>query len=312
MINIQLLFPHKRYGQAAWTTQMKNIKTFLILALALLVTILGSAQVRSQTPEPDTDAEVVLISEVEWGPLNPARGDQSPKAGTLWGDRTDSGPSGFLVQFVNGFSSPPHIHNVTYRGVVISGLVHNDDPGAENMWLPAGSFWTQPAGEVHITSADDNNNLAYIEIEEGPYLVLPSEEAFDNGERPVNVDESNLVWLDASNIAWIDQTGVTASADAPKVAFLWGKPQDGQLNGTFVKLPDGFTGEIHSPGSTFRAVVIQGQLSHHLLNNKNLQTLKSGSYFGSSGETVHQAECKTGQECIIYVRGKGTFDVIPR
>ncbi|MEL4897504.1 DUF4437 domain-containing protein [Crocosphaera sp. Alani8] len=291
---------------------MKNIKTFLILALALLITTLVRMQASSQTIKLNTKAEVVQASEVEWGPLNPARGDQSPKAATLWGDRTDSGPSGFLVQFVNGFSSPPHIHNVTYRGVVISGLIHNDDPGAENMWLPAGSFWTQPAGEVHITSADDNSNLAYIEIEEGPYLVLPSEKAFDNGERPVNVDKSNLVWLDASNIAWIDQTEVTGSADGPKVAFLWGNPQDDQLNGTFVKLPDGFSGEIHSHGSTFRAVLIQGQLNHYLLNEKNLKTLKPGSYFGSSGETVHQAFCQTGEECIIYVRGKGTFDVLPR
>ncbi|MEO0375690.1 MAG: DUF4437 domain-containing protein [Cyanobacteria bacterium P01_A01_bin.17] len=293
------------------------MRRFQLFALALGisvcfafgVSVYTSSQVASIAAEPAS--EVVLNSDVEWGPLNPARGDASPKAGTLWGDRTGSGPSGFLVQFVDGFSSPPHIHNVTYRGVVINGLIHNDDPGAENMWLPAGSFWTQPAGDVHITAADDNNNLAYIEIEEGPYLVLPSEKAFDNGERPVNVDESNLVWLDASNIAWLDQTGVSASADSPKVAFLWGNPQDDQLNGTFVKLPEGFTGEIHGHGPTFRAVVIQGQLSHYLPNEANLKTLKPGSYFGSLGETVHQAICQTGEECIIYVRAEGTFDVVP-
>jgi quercetin dioxygenase-like cupin family protein len=293
---------------------MKNIRTFLILALAFLLTALGSAQVASQTielnPKAASTAEVVLTSEIEWGPLNPARGDQSPRAGKLWGDRTGSGPSGFLVQFVDGFSSPPHIHNVTYRGVVISGLVHNDDPGAEDMWLPAGSFWTQPAGEVHITSADANSNVAYIEIEEGPYLVLPSKEAFDNGERPINVDKSNLIWLDASNIAWLDQAGMPPSADGPKIAFLWGTPQQDQLNGTFVKLPDGFTGKIDSHGSTFRAVVIQGQPSHHLSNETDVKTLKPGSYFGSEGETVHQVSCETGEECIIYVRTEGKFDVV--
>ena len=295
--------------------KIKNIRTFLILALAVLVTALGSTQVASQIidPEPDADltSQVVLTSEIEWGPLNPARGDQSPKAGTLWGDRTGSGPSGFLVQFVDGFSSPPHIHNVTYRGVVISGLVHNDDPGAEDMWLPAGSFWTQPAGEVHITAADDTSNLAYIEIEAGPYLVLPAEEAFDNGERPVNVDKSNLVWLDASNIAWIDQAGVPASANGPKVAFLWGNPQDDQLNGTFVKLPAGFTGMMRSHGSTFRAVVIQGQPNHLLSGETDVKALKPGSYFGSAGETVHQIFCATGEECILYVRAEGKFDVVP-
>ena len=223
--------------------KMKNIKTFLILALALIVTTLGSTQVSSQSANPKPEAmpvsEVVLKSDVQWGPLNPARGDQSPKAGKLWGDRTGSGPSGFLVEFVKGFSSPPHIHNVTYRGVVISGLLHNDDPSAKSMWMPTGSFWTQPAGEAHITAAEGRRNLAYIEIEEGPYLVRPAEEAFDNGERPVNVNKSNIVWLDASNMVWIDQPKTSVSINSPKVAFLWGNPQDDQLNGTLIKLPTG-------------------------------------------------------------------------
>lgn len=88
------------------------------------------------------------------GYLNPARGDKGPGAADLRGDRTKDTASGTLLQFPEGFSSPPHIHNITYRGVVISGELHNDDPKAENMWLPAGSFWRQPAGEAHITAAN--------------------------------------------------------------------------------------------------------------------------------------------------------------
>ncbi|MEM9052957.1 MAG: DUF4437 domain-containing protein, partial [Bacteroidota bacterium] len=103
---------------------------------------------------------VLLSSEIIWQKLNPARGDASPQAGTLWGDRKGEVSTGFLAKFVDGFSSPPHIHNVTYRAVVISGLVHNDDPEAENMWMPPGSFWTQPAGETHITSAQGEEVMA--------------------------------------------------------------------------------------------------------------------------------------------------------
>lgn len=114
--------------------------------------------------------ELLLFSDIEWSPLNPARGDNSPLAGNIWGDRTKEGATGFLVQFKKGFSSPPHIHNVTYRGIVLSGEVHNDDPEAANMWMPAGSYWTQPAGEAHITSAAGDFNMAYIEIQNGPYL----------------------------------------------------------------------------------------------------------------------------------------------
>ncbi|MEO1375118.1 MAG: DUF4437 domain-containing protein [Cyanobacteria bacterium J06635_10] len=286
---------------------MKNIRKFLLLALALFVTALGCAQIASQRIEPESAAnptsEVVLKSEIQWGPLNPARGDNSPKAGTLWGDRTASGPSGFLVEFVDGFSSPPHIHNVTYRGMVISGLIHNDDPNAEKMWLPKDSFWTQPAGGVHITAAKGSNNLAYIEIEDGPYLVLPPEKAFSSSEKPINVDVSNIVW--------VNQPGITDSANGPKVAFLWGKPQGNQLNGTLIKLPPEFTGKIRSYGSTFGAVVIQGQPQYQVPNDTEIKTLVPGSYFSSKGKSVHQVSSKAGEESIIYVRTNGKFDVIP-
>jgi quercetin dioxygenase-like cupin family protein len=173
----------------------------------------------AQTPKTDsikTKNEEVTIQSIKWGWLNQLRGDKSPAAGQLWGDRTDTLASGFLVKFNKGFSSPPHIHNVTYRGVVIKGLLHNDDENAEKQWLPAGSFWIQPAGEAHITSANAKDNLAYIEIQEGPYLVKPTDEAFDNGERPVNVDKNNLVWLNVNDITWItDDSNV-------QTAFLWG------------------------------------------------------------------------------------------
>ena len=283
------------------------MRAFLLLALAIGVSGCDSLQIASDsiTPEPAVKStlEVVLISEVKWEQLNPARGDKSPKAGTLWGDRNSTGPTGFLVNFVDGFSSPPHIHNVSYRGVVISGLIHNDDPDAADMWLPTGSFWTQPKGEVHITAAKGSTNVAYIEIEQGPYLVLPTEEAFDSGERPVNVD--------ASNIVWIDHPGIPASADGPKVAFLWGNPQDDQLNGTLVKLPPGFTGKIGSHGSTFRAVVIKGQPQYQVPGETDVKTLEPGSYFSSKGESVHQVSSEAGEESIIYVRTDSRYDVIP-
>lgn len=243
----------------------------------------------------ENDKELLSSSDITWTPLNPARGDKSPQAGQLWGDRTTEGPSGFLVKFADGFSSPPHIHNVTYRGVVIEGLVHNDDPQAENMWLPAGSFWTQPAGEAHITSAQGERNIAYIEIEDGPYLVKPTADAFDNGERPVNVDPSNLVWLNAKDIKWVE-----SSANA-KVAFLWGKPNTNALNGSMIKLPAGFSGSIKNNSSEFRAVIVSGHIQYRDAY------LNAGSYFGSSEPTAHIIS--TEKETVIYVRTSGPYQI---
>ena len=243
---------------------MKALMAFALISIvAAGCTRLGAVSDNIvANPTTATNNEVVLVSEVKWEKLNPARGDKSPQAGTLWGDRKGAVPTGFLAKFVDGFSSPPHIHNATYRAVVISGLIHNDDPGAEDMWMPSGSFWTQPEGQVHITAAKGDYNLALVEIDMGPYLVLPPAEAFDSGERPVNIDASNIVWVEANNMG--------SSRNAPKIAYLWGKQQDGQSHGTFVKLPGGFVGEIRAQGSTFRAVVITGQLKYFGATNQAL------------------------------------------
>lgn len=310
--------------------KMKTLKNPLTLTALALTSIVAAGcshtQATTDSKTPNTAAgsttELVLTPDIEWGPLNPARGDKGPKAGKLWGDRTGTGPSGFLVKFVDGFSSPPHIHNITYRGVVISGLVHNDDPEAADMWMPAGSFWTQPAGEIHITAAKGRNNVAYIEIDNGPYLVLPTEQAFEDEEKPINVDKSNIVWLDASNLTWITPPGSpgspgrsgthanAATADGPGIAFLWGEPQDDQLNGTLLKLPAGFHGTIQTHGPTFRAVVIQGRPKYREPGKAGGNVMEPGNYFGSQGPSTYQLSSDAGEAAILYIRTEGKYEVV--
>jgi len=240
--------------------------------------------------------DFILAADVNWEHLNPARGDKSPQAGTLWGDRRGTAPTGFLAKFVDGFSSPPHLHNATYRAVVISGSIHNDDPEAGESWMPVGSFWTQPKGEVHVTAAK-GPSLALVEIDQGPYLVKPPGEAFDSGERAINVHASNLVW--------VDPPGAPAPA-GPKLAYLWGELQPGRPNGTFVRLPAGVGVKIHSHGTTFRAVVVEGTPKYQATAPK---TLTPGSYFSSTGEAVHELTSGPREESVIYVRTEGSYEI---
>ncbi|MEM7624946.1 MAG: DUF4437 domain-containing protein [Planctomycetota bacterium] len=244
------------------------------------------------------------VSEAKWTPLNPARGDASPQAADLWGDRSQNEATGFLVKFRDGFSSPPHIHNVTYRGVVVSGLVHNDDPDAETMWMPPGSFWTQPAGESHITSAKGEENIAYIEIQEGPYLVHPTDQAFDNGERPMNVSSANIVWLNASELTRLD-TG--SNPETVSIAFLWGDPSGDQPSGAMLKLSEGFEGGLLGNDSWLHAVVIQGKLNYRLDPESPSQELKPGSYFGADSKAKHCLS--TESQTLLYIRSIGRFEV---
>ncbi|MFY0714433.1 DUF4437 domain-containing protein [Seonamhaeicola sp. NFXS20] len=275
---------------------MKNI----IIAVLLLV----ATEVLAQTPTTDSAKsknEVVTTDNVEWGWLNPLRGDKSPAAGKLWGDRTKNEPAGFLVKFKKGFSSPPHIHNITYRGVVIKGLLHNDDENAEKQWLPAGSYWQQPAGEAHITAADAEDNMAFLDIQEGPYLVKPTSEAFDNGEKPVNVDKTNLVWLNANDIEWVSEKSNV------ETAFLWGNHEKNELRATLLKLPAGFKGKIKNLSPNFRAVVVSGKVTHQFSKKEDENMLEPGSYFGA--EEKASPRLKTDVETVIYIRSNGKFKI---
>lgn len=272
-----------------------------IIIVVLLLVVIGA---NAQTPTTDhrkSKNEVVTADKIEWGWLNPLRGDKSPAAGKLWGDRTKNEPAGFLVKFKKGFASPPHIHNITYRGVVIKGLLHNDDENAEKQWLPAGSYWQQPAGEAHITAADYNENIAFLDIQEGPYLVKPTSEAFDNGERPVNVDKTNLVWLNANDMEWISKKSNV------ETAFLWGSHEKNQLRASLVKLPADYEGEIKNQSTNFRAVVISGSLTHQFSKKDDKSILEPGSYFGV--EKNAKPKISTNKETVIYIRSNGDFEI---
>ncbi|MEO1517467.1 MAG: DUF4437 domain-containing protein [Bacteroidota bacterium] len=285
------------------------IKESVLYALLLMCLYTACTEPQEPTEAPTEENisnptnRVTLSSEIKWEKLNPARGDKSPQAGTVWGNRNGEEATGFLAKFVDGFSSPPHIHNVTYRAVVIKGLVHNDDQNAEKMWMPPGSFWTQPVGQAHITAAKGEENIAYVEIDSGPYLVKPTEEAFDNGERPVNVDKSNILWLDASQTNLIE---TSPSSEEVQLAFLW---RTAQMAGYFVKLPPGFDGQIVSDGEVFHAIVVTGEPKYAMPNSSQIASLDPTSHFSSTGKSIHSVAIDEEEETIIYIRTNGEIRI---
>ena len=263
----------------------------LLLLPFLPCLLLSCAPAGSSAPSmpevtPQSRAVVLPIDAVAWAPLNPARGDASPRAANLWGDRTTPGATGFLVRFADGFASPPHIHNVSYRAVALQGWVHNDDPEAAPMWMEPGSFWTQPRGEAHITAArgEGSTVLAYVEIEEGPYLVRPAADAVEGPERALNIDASNLVWVETNGV---------------RVAYLWGNPE--VHHGVFVKVPAGSTAQLQAISGPLRAVVVAGTPTHP-------EPLPVGSLLtAEAGPAV--VDCAADADCVFYVRSEGTLEV---
>lgn len=280
---------------------MNSCKAILTMAFGLALGLGTPAYMA----EAASSVEVVPRAEVKFIPLNPNR-EGGPQAGVLWGDIRSDVSSGTIIVFAPNFASPPHIHNVTYRAVVIEGMVHNDDPKAENMWMSPGSFWTQPAGEVHITSVGPEGGVAFLEIQSGPYLVQPSRMNFDNGERPVNVHANNIIWLKPNDVTWIESDHLSAGLE---MAFLWGKPKEGRANGTFLKFAEGVSASLKSAASPLKLVLLRGRLTHSAGDLAAASTLETGSYFGSEGEVLHRLTCAPGSECLLYVRAVGKYDV---
>jgi quercetin dioxygenase-like cupin family protein len=286
--------------------KINYMKQKISVLMLIVGTLLSCSESKKETETKVEEAienptnKVKLSSEIEWEKLNPARGDQSPQAGTVWGDRKVEVATGFLAKFVDGFSSPPHIHNVTYRAVVLKGLIHNDDAEAENMWMPSGSFWTQPKGEAHITSAKGEENIAYVEIDSGPYLVKPTDEAFDNGERPVNIDASNIIWLNGDKTNWIE--GNTKA----ELSFLW---ENKSFKGLFVKLPSGFDGKIQSDGSVLYSIIIEGELNYKLPQTNEMKVLDAGSSFSATNKAIHKIKNDKASSALIYIRTNGDIRV---
>ena len=254
---------------------MKNILTSIMLGTLLIGC---SHQSRSHR-----GIIILPVSKVKWEKLNPARGDKSPQAATLWGDRKGSLATAFLAKFVDGFSSPPHIHNVSYRAIVIEGLVHNDDPKAETMWMPQGSYWTQPAGEAHITSAKGKTNIALVEINSGPYLVKPTKQKFDNGERPYNIHASNIIWSDDGDF---------------KLVNLW-KNKSGIVIGRLLKFQRSLKLKIEDS----KLVLIKGEIKarDHLL--------EAGSLISVERKANVEIACKT-KECVLYLKSDNNFQIL--
>ncbi|MEM7084050.1 MAG: DUF4437 domain-containing protein [Pseudomonadota bacterium] len=264
---------------------------FVLLSLAL--TSCGALNDRAST--------VIHRSELTSQPLNPARGDASPAASVMWGDLKKNVPTGALIEFVDGFSSPPHIHNVTYRGLVISGRVHNAHPDADTQWMEPGSFWVQAAGENHITAAEPGDAaVIFLEIVKGPYLVKPPAESFQGFDVSKNVPADEIPWLDADSTSWLLPANPTATDRLPTMTVLWGSAIKGERFGSLLRLPIGYRGELRSDGRAMHGVLIRGKLVHSDQSSAP-QSLDVGSYFAWGEAVSPTIACETTPHCLLYI-----------
>ena len=74
-----------------------------------------------------------------------------------------------------------------------------------------------------------------------------------------------------------------------------------------MKLPENFRGNIYSKGSIFYGVIIEGNVDYQMPNTDAKTNLDAGSYFESTGNSVH--EISTTEEALIYIRTNNKTEI---
>ncbi len=107
---------------------------------------------------------MVTPDQVDYQPLNPARGDASPQAGTLWGDLDDGGLSASFVKLPAGHTSDLSVESDRLRAVIVDGALIHSVAGLETQSeLGAGGFFESDAGVPHALACHPESDcLVYV------------------------------------------------------------------------------------------------------------------------------------------------------
>jgi len=81
------------------------------------------------------------------------------------------------------------------------------------------------------------------------------------------------------------------------------------MNGSMIKLPAGFKGEISTDASEFRAVIIAGAVNYNPSEQNKAQNLSAGSYVESNGRFAHSLENNSDKPATIYIRTNSKYQV---
>lgn len=88
------------------------------------------------------------------------------------GDMSKDGTHGSYVRIPGKFMSPPHIHSEDYFAVVVSGTIANGVPGAKDIPLEPGSYWSQKGKEAHVTKCLSDEPCTFLVVQPGKFDFL--------------------------------------------------------------------------------------------------------------------------------------------
>ena len=133
--------------------------------------------------------------------------------------------------------------------------------------------------------------------------------ANDDIEKPGKNTVAN-VNLPVTKLKFSD-TGVVAKngIDSLQAAPAFGDLATGE-HATFVKMPTGYVGAVHTHTYDYYGVVISGVATNASVGEKAIP-LPPGSYWFQPGGKPHVTNCISSTECIFFISQKAMFDYVP-
>ena len=94
-----------------------------------------------------------------------------------------------------------------------------------------------------------------------------------------------------------------------EIAVLHGDPAKPNVD-VFFKVPGGFTIPKHWHTSAERMVLVSGELTV-TYDGQKPATLKRGTYAYGPAKLAHEATCKKGAPCVLFIGFESPLDAVP-
>ena len=114
---------------------------------------------------------------------------------------------------------------------------------------------------------------------------------------------ANAVMIPAADLKWSD----VPNFPGLKMAVAKGDPMKGASH-FFIKFPAAFAAPVHHHTADHSVVVLSGTLTLSV-DGKDTK-LPAGSFFNFTKKQKHGTTCDAGAECLIFVDGRGKWDVV--
>ena len=109
----------------------------------------------------------------------------------------------------------------------------------------------------------------------------------------------------AEEVKWDDLSGL-------KIGTLAGDYKKGAY-GALVRVPAGYTSQLHSHTGAYEAVEINGTSSHWMRGEDGTKAKKMtpGSYWSIPAKMEHVSSCAAGADCVMFISQKVKYDALP-